>query len=296
MHQPRSTSWILAVAAVALAAAFLAPSALAQTVTNPVEGEYDEIYVLTGRVVDSNGEPAAGAILDVDVEQRDVEAAPFPVRANCFGDFIATFNIRYIDATGRAIVRLRGADGGVPAQEQTVRLDSFFRRSDLVLQTEAPWKKECAEDRSSAWPGRLSVAGRILNRTESYEIDGTRYDAKPYVGRVEVWYVNPEGFRFCPPTLQGVGCENLATDERGDFRYSFTFPDPTPAEGVMQIVVDGKTYNATVDPVGRIAFHHVELSGQGAPVRGMPFPGVGAMTFAFLAAVALRSVLGRDPR
>ena len=71
---------------------------------------------------------------------------------------------------------------------------------------------------------------------------------------------------------------------RGDFRYSFTFPEPKNATGRMEILVQGQSHNVTVDPVTRLAWAHIELTGQGAPAD-TPAPGL-ALALAGVAAAA----------
>lgn len=281
---------------VLLLAALLVPSfASAQTVINPVQGSYESIYVLAGRVVDAEGAPAAGAILVIDVEGRGVKAEPFRARANCFGDFIATFNIGFIDPTTVAKVRVIPKDPNATSPTDTVKLDPFFRRSDMLFELPGFWPSECPEQTEN-WPGRLSVTGRVINRTAEYEANGTTFHAKPYRAALLVWYVDPDGFKFCPPAVNG-GCDAVYTDERGDFRYSFTFPEVKPSRGHFEIHIDDKVFNTTVDPDGRLGVAMIETTGQGRPTLDTPAPGFLAMLVgALVVAVASRSVLGRHRR
>lgn len=278
-----------------LLAALLAPTfAAAQTVTNPVVGSYESIYVLSGRVIDVDGAPAAGAVVSIDVEGRGLKGEPFRAKANCFGDFIATFTIGFIDPTAEVTVRLEGASKNVTPVQTTVKLDPFYRRSDVALQTPSFWPSECP-DQTQNWPGRISITGRVLNRTAEYTANETTFHAKPYHGTVLVWFIDEDGFRFCPPSARG-NCEYITTDARGDFRYSWTFPEPKTALGRFEVEVLGKTYNGTLDPEFRNGAVYIETTGQGAPRVETPGPSL-VMLVGLLAFVAIsRSVLARQRR
>lgn len=277
-------------------AAGLVPVAAAQTHVNPIEGSYADVYLVSGRIVDASGLPVAGATLRVEVDQEGVRAAPFEAKTSCFGDFIFTLKIGTVLPDGRFKLTLLGAEGGVEDLEHVERFDPFFRRSDVLLRSQGTWRLECP-DQGMHWPGRLSVTGRIVNRTDPYEVNGTTLDARPYVGYARIFYYDGSGGRRCPPSLQEGLCDPIPVDERGDFRYSFTYPGAVPAQGRMELHVDNRTYNASIDPVQRIAIFELELSGRGAPdPRDAPGLPVLAVLAALGALAAVRNVLGRKPR
>lgn len=285
-------------AAVALLAlALAAPLVAAQTQVNPVVGQYGDSYYVAGRIVDPSGRPVVGADLVVEVEQRGVEAKPFRSTTSCFGDFIFTFNFGDVDRTGRVRVTLVGAAAGVPDQTVEARLDPFLRRSDLRMQSAAAWPQECSE--TALWPGRITAVGRIVNRTEPYEgPDGVLLDARPYSGYIRLRLHSTDGRVDCPPSQRGSDvCDLLPVDERGDFRYSFIFPDGKPAEGKLEVVVGDQHHNVTVDPLTRMGVFHIELSGQGAPERrDSPAPGLGLVLATVALALLSRNVRNRPPR
>lgn len=271
------------------------PMALAQTNTpsRPVQGAYDEVYVVTGRVIDSEGMPAAGAKLLVHLEQRGIRALPLEALANCYGDYITSFNLRDVQPDGKVTVSLQEGQPAAGAKA-SAKLDSFYRRTDVDIQLPARWDGECP-DMGDTWIGRVSIAGRVVQRTEPFEVDGITFHAEPYYGAVDMLYHDPSGQMHCPPTGAPGECERLATDERGDFRYSFTFPGHKDAEGRIELRVDGRHWNATVDPEFRIARFHVDATGQGPPV--MPRESSGLPLLALLGVLVLvgaaRSVLLR---
>lgn len=276
----------------------LTPLVEAQTQVNPVVGRYEDSYYVSGRIIDPNGRPVVNAHLEVEVVQRGVTAAPFRSVTNCFGDFIFTFTIGDVDRSGRVRITLLGEAAGVPDQTVEAQLDPFFRRSDIVIDAAAPWPKECTE--TAFWDGRITATGRIVNRTDPYEsFDGVVLEARPYVGYVRVRLHSPDGKIDCPPSQQSADeCDFISVDQRGDFRYSFVFPGGKRPEGFLEVVVDDKHYNVTVDPRTRMATFHIELTGAGAPVRNdTPAPtALGLLTALVLVAVASRNVLIRHRR
>lgn len=273
-------------AAILLAGLLLAPVASAQTRANPVQGAYTDIYLISGRAVDADGDPVAGGELTITLEQPGVTAEPLRAVANCKGDFITYFTLRHVEPTGKARIRLAGPDGAEGA-ETTVGFDPFFRRSDATLRLPGDWGSRCtgAQD---VWDVSLSVAARILNRTDEYLLGSEAYHAKPYTGIIRLRYETPDGQVMCPPLPNGPpdACETFVADERGDFRYTFTLDSPIEAGGKMSILLDEGTHNATVDPVTRIAVMHVEASGRGPPAPVVESPGapLGAILAGALAA------------
>lgn len=266
----------------------LLPLAQAQTFSNPIEGAYADVYVVTGRIVDSEGNPAAGAELLVELSQRGVDAKPLRARANCYGDYITAFNLKAPEATGSVRVTVKGKDGGEDVSA-SVKLDPFYRRSDQNVRIPYRWEYVCTEEKSF-WPGRISVTGRVVNRTEPYDHEGTTLHAKPGVGYVRVRFIDSLGRTFCPPAQDPSQCQPIPIDERGDFRYSFTFSETIDPKGSIEILFGEKRWNQTIDADFRIATHKIELSGQGPP-QTKPTPPAAflpALAVVALAALALR--------
>ncbi len=277
--------------AVGLLFAFLlvASPALGQTLTNPISGSFEDIYIVAGRVIDGKGMPTPGARIVVELDQSGSRLKPFLVGTNCFGDFIATLDIRDVSSDGRVKLRLQGAAGGVSEVTQTIKLDPYLRRSDVVLQAEGEWTKECTDQQTAYWPVRVSVTGRVVNRSSPYTRNGTEYHSVPYQGPIGVTFWDTTGTPHCPPATTG-GCEVVFTDVRGDFRYSFTFNGPRPAAGHMNLETATGSWNATVDSVARIASFGVDISGRGPPPQNTPLPGLGLALIAIaLSALAFKS-------
>lgn len=267
----------------------LAPVASAQTFAQPISGAYADVYVVAGRVVDHEGYPAAGADLVISLSQRGVTAKPLQAKTNCYGDFITAFTLRQPERHGSVRVELPHADETKRASNES-RLDPFFRRSDLTLQLPYRWEFICPQE-SQHWLGRVTGSGRILNRTASYEVNGTTLDAKPVEGYLRMRLFDVQDRVFCPPTFDGQQCEPIPIDERGDFRYSWTFPEGFDPRGArVQVILGEKTWNATVNPVTRLATFQIEVSGQGPAKNESP---AAPVAVALLALVGLALVLRR---
>lgn len=270
---------LLVLAALVLSGAALAPVAEAQTRTQPLcappPGEspeawcaYDFQYLVMGRILDVNGNPATGATLRVVLDQPGAVDASGgkPSQqgsANCKGDFEFSFaGLRQVSGSGEARVIVRGEDGADDV-EKTQQLDSFWRRNDVVVNLPYEWPYECGETSNPAWNVQLSVRGRILNRTDAYEVGGVTYHARPYAQSIiGLNYVNAQGEAFCAPDGRG-GCQPIPTDELGNFKYTWTFGEPIEPNGHVEVLMDGKSYNATVDAASRLAIAHIETSGRG---------------------------------
>lgn len=263
----------------------LAPVVAAQQLTQPVTGAFEDVYLVSGRVLDSRGEPAAGAELIVELSQPGIRAAPLKATANCKGDFITSFTLRAPTSQGSVTVTARGRDG-VPDAKASATFDPFFRRNDLVVRLEGPWEYRCtgADD---VWPLAVSVTGRIVNRTEPHERDGVTYGSEAFHGIVRLRFTDRNGTTHCPPAANappGV-CDFLYVDERGDFRYTFTFPSPIEANGTMALLIGNQSFPAPVDPFTRQAVILAEATGRGPPAPSAPAPGPGPLPLA-LAALA----------
>jgi hypothetical protein len=247
------------------------------TFTNPVVGAYSDIYVIAGRVIDALGNPAWGANLTVEIQQKGVTAKPLHATADCFGLFITFFDLVHVDPKGSATVTVHPEDGGPEARNSST-FDPFFRRSDIFLQYQGKWPDpvgNCA-DKSPLWPGRVSLMGRVILRSEPYEHNGETFDARPYTGRASLRFVDEYGQENCPLNGRTGECETEPVDERGDFKYSWVFQDPVNATGEMQVRLENKTWNFTIDPVYRTSLAYIEISGQGRPPP-KPTPGVDAV-------------------
>ena len=264
-----------------------APLAAAQQLTIPVTGAFEDVYVVAGRAVDSRGEPVAGAQLTVELAQEGVRAAPLKATTSCKGDFITSFSLKAPTAQGRVSVTVHARDGGTDGRA-TGSFDPFFRRTDLVVQLKEPWAYRCAP-KDDVWPVAVSVTGRVVNRTEPYEKAGVTYEARPYPGPLRLRYVDGNGTLHCPPPGANAPpgtCDFLAIDERGDFRYTFTFPAPVDANGTVTVLVGETPHSLKVDPLTRQAVLLIEATGRGPPAPPAPAPGPGPLLVALAAAAA----------
>lgn len=266
-----------------------APLVAAQTAINPIEGPYEENYIVTGRILDKNGNPASGARLSVTIVQQGVRASDEPATANCKGDFIVAFRgLHEVSPRGQTKVTLLANPLGAEVVAHAA-LDPFVRRTDMRMDVPYAWTYVCAEEKNPPFDTVISVTGRVLNRTDPYKAEGVTYHARAYKGPVALAWMASDGSFVCPPATTG-GCDTTYTDERGDFRYTWTFQQPVIPGGHVSVFVGGKVFNATVDPTSRLAVHHIELSGQGPPATERT-PGAGAL-FA-LAAVAVAALVAR---
>jgi hypothetical protein len=171
-----------------------------------------------------------------------------------------------------------------------------MRRTDTSVRLPYRWAFICPDDKNPPFSNVISVAGRVLNRSAPYELEGFTFHAKAYEGPIALAWRDTQGFTYCPPSNTGT-CDTTYTDERGDFKYTWTFPEPVIAGGVIHVIVDGKTFNVTVDSTTRIAVHHIDLSGLGAPAAETPGPAfVFVLAVCVLAAVAARRLLPTRPR
>lgn len=275
---------------VLLALLAMGATATAQTPIEPVRGAFTDVYVITGRAVDARGEPVAGADLVVELDQPGVRAAPLHATTNCKGDFITSFDLRNVTSRGKVTLTLRGRDGVADATT-TQALDPFFRRTDAILTLPGEWTYRCAP-KEDVWPIALSVAGRIVNRTDPYEEKGATFHARPWDGQARLRFTDADGEVSCPPAQNappGV-CDFLLVDERGDFRYTFTFDRPVPANGTMHVVLGDDVHSLPVDPATRLATFRIEATGRGAPPVGGDAPGP---AFALLVLATLGAALAR---
>lgn len=258
----------------------------AQTLAAPIQGAYNEVYVITGRAIDSQGLPVSGGILKVELEQEGVRAEPLRAAANCKGDFITSFNLQKVDPAGRVKVTLLGPQGEENAFTYA-KLDPFYRRSDVTLAMNEAWNNVCSRE-TDVWAVSASVSVRLLNRTEPYAANGNEFHAVPYTGILRLRYEAPDGSTICPPHPQDQtpgACETFLVDERGDMRYTFTLDRAFPAGGRVEILLqEGGTLDVPIDARTRIGVRHFEVTGQGAPASLYETPG--------LALVALVAIVG----
>lgn len=283
---------------VVLAVVALSATALAQTTAAPIKGKYEDVYVIAGRAIDSNGRPVAGGILTIELVQEGVKAEPLRAAANCKGDFITSFNLRHVDPKGKAIITVYEPEGKA-AGSTTVSLDPFYRRSDGIVRYAGTWGNECTKE-TVVWDVSASLSARLLNRTnETYTVEGETFHARPYTGIIKLRYEAPGGNSVCPPHPQDQtpgACETFSVDERGDMRYTFTLDQPFPAGGTVELrlfhtqqafVSDEPDVieRVPIDTVSRIGVKMIEVSGQGPPAGIYDTPGAGL--FALLGVVVL---------
>lgn len=271
----------------------LLPAAAAQpTLVQPIRGAFTDVYLITGRAVDANGGPVAGADLTIELVQQGVRAAPLQATTNCRGDFITSFTLKAVSHKGYARLTLEGRDG-VPNATARADFDPFHRRTDAVVRLEGPWNYRCPED---VWNSSVTITGRIVNRTQPYERDGVTYESEPYGARQgRMRYEDGGGSIHCAPPPNGppTACDFLAIDERGDFRYTFVFQDAVEAKGRMRVVLGDKEHVAEVDPVTRQAVLFIEATGQGAPPAPTPANTPGPAPLLLVLAAAAAALVAR---
>lgn len=274
-----------------LVALALAPAVGAQNqLINPVEGAFTDVYVIAGRLVDPLGRPAPDADVVIDLDQEGVRMVPLRAKSDCYGTFITFFDLREVRRDGKAEIRVFDRDGNLTA-EVNLALDPFFRRTDVNIKLDRPYLAGCPEA-TEAWPKRVSVTGRVVNRTEDYTANGVKHSSEPASSIVRLRFWDSPTHFFCPPSLQDPeGCDpnSGSLDERGDLRYSWVIDRPVNVTGTfVEVIVDGKSYNFTVDPAFRLATVHIEATGQGPP-KETPGPTLSVLLVALAgAAFALR--------
>lgn len=285
---------------VLIALAVAAPVA-AQTALSPIEGAYEEVYVIAGRALDANGNPTPQALLVIELEQEGVRAAPLRAAANCKGDFITAFSpFRHVDPNGKARITLVAPPGGTNVTT-TVPLDPFYRRSDATLQLGEAWPYDCSRE-ADVWDVSASVSVRLLNRTDPYERDGEAFHARPYTGFVRLRYETPAGNVVCPPHPQSGNpneCEIFSVDARGDLRYTFTLDAPFSAGGRVDVILqDNTTLDVPIDPATRLGVKYFEITGRGpaAELYETPLAPFVPLAAVGLAALAARSLFPRRQR
>lgn len=301
-----------ALTALLVAGALLAPLASAQTLTQPLctppPGQsreayctYDNQYLVMGRVLDVNGNPAKGAQIVASLHQQgttDAQGNPPTERgvANCKGDFEFSFTgLRHVSGTGSVVVSVSPP----PDQRETTtdqRLDSFFRRNDIIVRLPYEWPYQCKQQPDPAWDTQVSVKGRLVNRTAAYEVGGVEFEGRAYETIVGL-YLWMDGIPFCPPDGRG-GCQIIPTDELGNFKYTWTFERTIDLSDASVEVrtSEGMRFNQSVDASARLAVHHIEATGQGVPEAPIPAPALALMLVAIALAAGARRLLPRDPR
>lgn len=278
---------VLLVAAILLV--LTAAPAFAQTAASPIKGKYSELYLIGGRAIDSNGDPLRAATLLIELQQRGVTAEPLRAKANCKGDFLTDFTLRYVDPKAKAKITILRPDGS-QGPSTTVSLDPFYRRSDAVLRYDGAWNAVCSEE-VDVWAVSASIKARLLNRTERYVEAETEFFARPYTGIIKMRYETPDGNTICPPHPQdqtGTVCEQFVPDERGDIKYTFTVDKPFEAGGVVELILpDEQTFRIPIEKESRLGVLNVEVTGQGAPEELYKTPGFAAASLALALALAL---------
>lgn len=271
-----STMRSLALVGLLLAATLLQPAAGAQTTINPIEGAYTEAYIVTGRILDSAGEPFSGGHVRVELQQSDVKAAPVTATVNCKGDFITSFNLRAPSYEGS--VKITAYDGQTVLGTTTAPLDPFWRRTDASMKLGSVWGNVCTGNQD-VWDVSATVTFRMLNRTDPYKIDEHEFQANAYRGFLRLRYEPPGAATVCPPKPNAPGvCEQFLPDERGDVRYTFTLDQPFEAGGRVHVLLQNHTdegcderlgtcYTIPIDPETRLGVRYFEMTGRGAPER-----------------------------
>lgn len=274
--------------ALVLGAVLSIPSAVAQgTVTQPIQGAYPDVYIVSGRAIDVLGDPVVGGDVTIELSAPGVTTRPLDATTNCYGDYITYFDLRHVDPKAIVKLTLHGLNGG-PDANAAAGLDPFWRRTDVNLTYQGQWSTGGCPGQTNLWGQRVTITGRLLNRTTPYVVAGESYQAIPYLGQIRVRYWPDANTSLCPPSDQPGLCDPVNVDRRGDFRYSWIAPKPIDATGRVQIVWGNSSANATVDPKLRYALAMIEGTGQGPPPRvaNAPAPQLAA-TLAVVAASAL---------
>lgn len=301
-----------------LVLALAAPFGLAQQSANPLcvppprvdpatYCTYDLHYLVMGRILDVNGLPAKGAQVLVTIDQAGVKdgSGNAPTQSglgNCKGDFEFDFaGLRRVLDSGKARVTIVGDAGGANVTVE-MGLDSYYRRSDFAIRLPYAWPYECTQKPDPAWDTQLSVKGRLVNRSAPYEVVGETYHATLVSGGVVGlrWYdgtASTDGrMRYhCPPDATN-GCAPIPVDDLGNYKYTWTFPNPIELGGWVEVVVprDGgepEYYNLTIDREYRLAMGVLDISRAGPPP--VETPGLGAILVLAAGAVVALSVRRR---
>lgn len=286
MRAPRA-----AVAALLLAV-LLSSTSAAQVIGRPIKGGFEEIFMVNGRVVDENGWPVNQALLTVHVTGlKGIHVPPFQVGTNCNGDFTGYIDLRDIpDTRGKVRVTLEAPEEELPGFEPVSveqPVDTLYRRNDFVLKLPFSWPSDCMEARGY-WMGRVTVWGRAVHGVGTHDLNGTTLFADP----VQYWPVDinvsvEEGGRVWPPDSV------IPTDERGDFKYSYTFDENVTQAHVIIRVKDTVITRADYDPLARVAF--VKINTGVDPPRDTPAPGPLLALAAGLIALAIGGARPRRP-
>ncbi len=274
------------------------PPACAQSLINPVRGDFASTYLIYGRAIDAQGKPVVYGTVNATLAQEGVQPTSTPIGTDCYGFFIGYFTIGNVDPHGTLTVTLEG-----PAGQATDKhgLDPFYRRSDFTLTYPGAWQGPACRDKVvPLWEGRVSVSGRLVERVAPYTENGATLTSRAHPSYLRLTWVDQHGVRACPP--QGDDprvCETIPTDERGDFRYSWTYNESIEPIGHVEVDWGNATTNLTMDPKMRIAFGEIEVNGQGpAPVgKPAPIPSAPLATLALVGtALAARRLLPKYPR
>lgn len=296
--------------ALLLLALLVAPVAAAQTTINPIEGDYNEVYLVSGRVLDADGLPFSGGRVVVELLQEGVKGADGSApkqsgAVNCKGDFIIPFT-SFARPSRDGKVRVTAFDGATPLGSVEGALDPFWRRTDVSLRLASEWGNECTGNQN-VWTVSATVNVRLLNRTDPYTIGDASFDARPYHGFLRLRYEPPGAATICPPKPNAPGvCEQFLPDERGDVRYTFTLDQPFEAGGRVFVLLPNHTaegcdpgggtcLEVPVDPVTRLGLRYFEMTGRGVP-EPKDAPGAApafVVALLGLAALGSRSLLGR---
>ncbi|MEA3201497.1 MAG: hypothetical protein QOE90_2925 [Thermoplasmata archaeon] len=275
------------------------PVAAAQNLIAPITGDFGSTYLVYGRAIDADGKPIVNGAINATLSAPNVIASPTTFGTDCYGFFIGSFNLHDADPRGAITVTLEGPGGKATA---THDLDPFYRRTDFTLVYPATWHgAPCTDRLQPIWEGRVSVSGRLVERVPAYSENGATLNAKPHLTYLHLTWVDAHGDRICPPQGDAANnvCEPIPTDERGDFRYSWTFNESVDPSGHVEVGWGNGTANLTIDPKARMAFGEIEVTGQGpAPIaRVSPLPPAPlAIAAVALGALVARRLLPRHPR
>lgn len=282
-----------------LLAILLLPTVVAQSVTRPIEGDYDEVYIVAGRVTDAYGMPFAQASVEIEISSKKFNVAPKQYGTDCYGEFTAYFNLPPIPPGAKVRVQAlaKDAEGKLVPNGAAVSalLDPFFRRTDVNVTLAGLYEHRC-DPQQWRWNSTVSVRARVLNKTAPYTAGDQTFEAEPYNSTIiRMRYTSPTGVVTCPPLATGGDrCNLFITDERGDVKYTWIFGDEVPSAGNVTIILwNNATYTAAIHPMNRRAAMYIEATGQGAPPIPLETP---FLAPAAVVALALALALARAPR
>ena len=205
------------VAALCVAVLLAVPFASAQSTQN-----YDERYMVVGRVLDSAGLPANRLSVRVELVETPAPVASQALPTNCEGDFVVVFPVRELGA-GQARVTI-GANSTMHA------LDPVTRRTHVKLEADGVFAAPDCQASREQFEDRHVVTGRLVEP-----------NGRP-IGRADVTVT----VRFA---IGGDQVRSAPTNAAGDFAILFQsgrFDQAAEPDSAV-MVWDGRTWTVELD-------------------------------------------------